>query len=88
MQNMIQTLEAVVDEQGNVSLLSKLRLNESRRALVTILDEASNAPNGQNFAKATDRPVSDEDVLSVWANRKESAKDIARGIRENNRKTT
>lgn len=85
---MIQTLEAVVDEKGNVSLLKKLRLNESRRALVTILDEASNEVKGQNFAKAKVQPVSDEDVLSVWANRKESAQEIARGIRENNRKTT
>lgn len=85
---MIQTLEAVVDEKGNVSLLEKLLLNESRRALVTILDETSNAPNGQSFANAKVQPVSDEDVLSVWANRKESAQEIARSIRGKNRKTT
>jgi hypothetical protein len=36
---MIQTLEAIVDETGKISLLEEVRLKESRRALVTILDE-------------------------------------------------
>ncbi len=36
---MIQTLEAIVDTAGNVNLLSDIRLKESRRAIVTILDE-------------------------------------------------
>jgi hypothetical protein len=36
---MIQTLEAMVDETGKISLLEEVRLKESRRALVTILDE-------------------------------------------------
>ena len=36
---MIQTLEAMVDETGKISLLEKVHLKKSRRALVTILDE-------------------------------------------------
>ncbi len=36
---MIQTLEAIVDKTGKVSLLTEVRLNENRRALVTILEE-------------------------------------------------
>lgn len=36
---MIQTVEAVIDEQGKVRLLEAVRLSVRRRALVTILDE-------------------------------------------------
>jgi hypothetical protein len=36
---MIRTVEAVIDEQGNVRLLEPVRPNGARRALVTILDE-------------------------------------------------
>jgi len=36
---MIQTFEAVIDEQGNVQLLQNVRLPQVRRALVTILEE-------------------------------------------------
>ena len=36
---MIQTIEAVIDEQGNVRLLAPIQLAEARRALVTILEE-------------------------------------------------
>ncbi len=36
---MIQTLEAIVDEQGIVRLLQAVRLPVARRALVTILEE-------------------------------------------------
>ena len=36
---MIQTLEAVVDTTGKIRLLTKIHLKQSRRALVTILDE-------------------------------------------------
>jgi hypothetical protein len=37
---MSQTVEAVIDKEGNVQLLESIRLAESRRALVTILDDA------------------------------------------------
>ena len=36
---MIQTLEAIVSETGNVRLLSEINLKESRRAFVMILEE-------------------------------------------------
>ena len=37
---MSQTIEAVINQEGEVQLLESIRLNEARRALVTILDEA------------------------------------------------
>jgi hypothetical protein len=36
---MIRTVEAVIDEDGNVKLLEQVRPTSSRRALVTILEE-------------------------------------------------
>ena len=36
---MIQTVEAVIDEQGKVRLLEPVELGGERRALVTILQE-------------------------------------------------
>jgi len=36
---MIQTIEAVIDEQGKVQLLQSVRLSQVHRALVTILEE-------------------------------------------------
>jgi hypothetical protein len=36
---MIKTVEAVIDEHGNVRLLERVRPDGIRRALVTILDE-------------------------------------------------
>jgi hypothetical protein len=35
----LQTVEAIVDETGNVRLLEPLHLSSAHRALVTILDE-------------------------------------------------
>jgi len=40
---MIQTIEAVIDEQGNVRLLEPIRVGEARRALVLILEEQPTA---------------------------------------------
>ena len=37
---MITTVEAMIDEQGRVTLLESIRLPAVRRALVTILEEA------------------------------------------------
>jgi len=39
----IKTVEAIVDEEGNVKLLEQVRLGVPRRALVTILDEKPTA---------------------------------------------
>jgi hypothetical protein len=41
---MIKTVEAVVNEQGNVMLAEYVELPCPRRALVTILDEEPSAP--------------------------------------------
>lgn len=37
---MIRTIEAIIDEQGNVKLLEPVSLPAVRRALVTILEDA------------------------------------------------
>jgi hypothetical protein len=39
MKKMIRTVEAVIDENGEIRLLEAVSLSEARRALVTILDE-------------------------------------------------
>ncbi len=36
---MLQTLEGMIDEQGNVRLLDSIRLPTGRRVLVTVLDD-------------------------------------------------
>jgi hypothetical protein len=36
---MVRTVEAIVDPSGNVRLLEPVQLEQSRRALVTILEE-------------------------------------------------
>ncbi len=36
---MIQTIEAMIDEQGEIHLLHPIHLPSARRALVTILEE-------------------------------------------------
>jgi len=41
---MIQTVEAVVDEQGRVRLLGPVEVDGLRRALVTVLDEPAEVP--------------------------------------------
>lgn len=40
---MIQTIEAIIDEQGKVQLLQTVSLPQVRRALVTILEEKPTA---------------------------------------------
>jgi hypothetical protein len=41
---MIQTVEAVVDEQGRVRLLGPVQVDGLRRALVLVLDEPAEPP--------------------------------------------
>ena len=64
---MIQTVEAVIDEEGRVRLLEDVRLPEARRALVTILEEAPAAGvsetallSEQALAEDWNRPEEDE----------------------------
>ncbi len=42
---MIQTLEALIDENGRVSLLEPIHLPTARRALVTILEQSAPEPS-------------------------------------------
>jgi hypothetical protein len=64
---MIQTLEAIVDEDGNVRLLEPVQLPAARRALVTILEErpAAGSPETALLGEAAmaedwNRPEEDE----------------------------
>ncbi|MBS1794864.1 MAG: hypothetical protein JSS81_13475 [Acidobacteria bacterium] len=84
--DMIQTLEAVVDETGKIRLLTAVHLKKNRRALVTILDEEPKTASEVNVKMPTNEDIGDEDVLNVWAARKESAEEIARELRTRNRR--
>jgi hypothetical protein len=44
---MLRTLEAVIDQKGAVRLLEPVQLAETRRALVTILDDTPE-PHGRS----------------------------------------
>ena len=64
---MIQTVEAVIDEEGKVKLLQSVRLPQSRRALVTILEEEPLAAisetallSEQSLSEDWNRPEEDE----------------------------
>jgi hypothetical protein len=41
---MIQTVEAVIDSNGRIRLLSEIHVNGPRRALVTVLEEPAALP--------------------------------------------
>lgn len=67
---MFRTIEAVIDDRGNVRLLESLRPGGVRRALVTILDErpASHAADTARLSEVAlagdwDRQEEDE----AWA---------------------
>jgi hypothetical protein len=47
---MIQTLEAVIDENGSVRLLESVRLPKARRALLTILDDEPQQIKDKNWS--------------------------------------
>lgn len=64
---MIQTVEAVIDQNGNVHLLESVKLTTSRRALVTILEEEparsvseTALQSEQALAEDWNRPEEDE----------------------------
>jgi hypothetical protein len=64
---MIRTVEAVIDEHGNVRLLEPVQLSASRRALVTILEERPAAGVAESallseaaLAEDWNRPEEDE----------------------------
>jgi len=84
----MRTLEAVVDQSGEVTFLSKVRLKQKRRALVTILDEEPRFASTPAIQEPTYEPVDEAELLALFADREESAMEIARRIREANRKIT
>jgi len=66
---MIQTIEALIDENGSVSLLEEVHLPSARRALVTILEQpAADTPETallSEAALAIDWNQSEED--EAWS---------------------
>ena len=64
---MIRTVEAIIDEDGQVRLLEEVRLPGARRAFVTILEEAPRTNVTETallsepvLAKDWERPEEDE----------------------------
>ena len=55
--------------------------------ITQIVGNAHNSAFLQGLGMPTNEDVSDEEVLNVWADRKESAQEIARKLRERNRQT-
>jgi hypothetical protein len=55
---MIKTIEAVIDDDGNIRLLEPVHLGSARRALVVILDEPEN--------HVDESAVLNEAALSDW----------------------
>jgi hypothetical protein len=63
--SMIRTLEAVIDENGNVGLLETIHLSGARRALVTIREDAPGADetallSEEAWGEDRNRPDEDE----------------------------
>jgi hypothetical protein len=74
---MIQTIEAIVDQDGHVQLLEFVKLPSSRRALVTILEEEPTVENietallsEQSLAEDWLRPEEDE----AWSHLQEQVR--------------
>ena len=61
---MIRTVEAMIDEQGNVRLLKPVHLPSARRALVTILED-------REFPRAQESALLSEAALAEDWNRPE-----------------
>ena len=62
---MLKTIEAVIDEQGNVRLLEPVRLTSGHRAVVVILEESIVTRNEMAFLseeslKDWNRPQEDQ----------------------------
>lgn len=63
---MIRTVEAIIDEQGNVRLLEPVQLSAARRALVTILEE-------QPASGISETALLSEPALADWNRPEEDA---------------
>jgi hypothetical protein len=85
---MIKTVEAIVDENGQVRLAAPLRLARAQRALVTILDEEPAPPSHETaplreegLAKNWNRPDR-ERVFGSWSRRPTDAVQSIRRLRD------
>ncbi|GAB4456680.1 MAG: hypothetical protein OHK0029_15080 [Armatimonadaceae bacterium] len=67
----METVEATVDEQGNIHLLEPLRKGRQRRALITILDEPPRPIRETKLPSAPDTALLSEPALFVDWNRPE-----------------
>jgi len=56
---MMKTVEAIIDEQGRVRLLEPVSVARSRRALVTILEEAP-APDPYEIARLSEKALAED----------------------------
>ncbi len=56
---MVRTIEAVIDEQGNVRLLEAVKVPAARRALVMILDDEP-ATNIHETALLSERALAED----------------------------
>jgi hypothetical protein len=61
---MLETIEAVIDMQGQVQLLEKIKLTKKHRALVTILGETDYIFDDNVFFTTASSSKSDE----IWNN--------------------
>ena len=68
---MLQTVEATIDETGNVRLLEPLHLSSVRRALVTILDESHSIPGETDPVASSETEYLSESALAADWNRPE-----------------
>ena len=60
---MLQTIEAIIDSQGRVSLLENIKLTRKHRALVTILDYKKNVESEESIVGSI--TLVDEDLESA-----------------------
>lgn len=63
---MIKTVEAVIDDRGNVHLLESVEIKSARRALVLILDEPVAVLNEAAF-------LSERSLAEDWSRPEEDA---------------
>jgi hypothetical protein len=64
---MLKTVEAIVDERGQVMLSEHIQLPGARRALVTILDEAPGTPTHETAL------LSEQALAEDWNRHEEDA---------------
>jgi hypothetical protein len=67
---MLRTIEAVIEPDGHVRLLEPVTLPNTRRALVTVLEEPADEADGNTAALLSEAALSDwnrEEEDAAWA---------------------